>query len=86
MIEKVASLIDLDAICDVSVGTFRINGTYLRSMQERNPASKLLSHPYTVENGSASYSAEESEELTAFVIEQLHRFVPQEKICPVPWR
>jgi spore photoproduct lyase len=56
MLPQIAALVDLDAVCDISIGVFRINGTYLRNMQEKNPSSALLAHPLSVENGSASYS------------------------------
>lgn len=73
-------------VCDVSVGVFRINGSYLRDMQERSPASKLVTYPYTVENGSASYTASEREEMVLFIADKLKAFVSEEKICPVPWQ
>jgi spore photoproduct lyase len=86
MIDHVATLVDMTAVCDISVGVFRINGTYLRNMQERNPSSKLLAHSYTVENGSASYSESDRSELQAFVVNHLRRYVSEDKICPVPWQ
>jgi hypothetical protein len=55
-------------------------------MQERSPASKLVTYPYTVENGSASYTASEREEMVLFIADKLKAFVSEEKICPVPWQ
>lgn len=73
-------------IVDVSVGVFRINSGYLRNMQERRPSSKLVTYPYTVENGAASYKADERSELLDFVSSNVRQFVTEEKICPVPWQ
>lgn len=86
MLTTVAALVDLSALCDISVGIFRINGTYLRNMQEKNPSSSLLAHRYIVENGGASYSLAERQELQSFFIEHLRRYVSEDKICPVPWQ
>jgi len=86
LIEHAFSHISAEQLCDVSIGVFRINGTYLRDMQDQNPASKLVSYPYTIENGSASYPASERAEMIDFVSQKLAGFVSQEKICPVPWQ
>ncbi len=75
-----------EKIIDVSVGVFRINSGYLRNMQERRPTSKLVTYPYTVENGAASYKPDERAELLDFVSNNVRQFVPEEKICPVPWQ
>ncbi len=84
MIEQVTSMVDLNAVSDISIGVFRINSTYLRNMQERNPSSRLLAHAFVVENGSASYSDADRSALQAFIIEHLRRHVPEDKIRPVP--
>ncbi len=84
MIEQVTTLVDMSAVSDISIGVFRINGTYLRNMQERNLSSRLLTHPFVVENGSACYAESDRRELQAFVVDRLRRYVPQDKICPVP--
>ena len=86
MIEQTFSTIDAEKLCDISVGIFRINGSYLRDMQERNPRSKLVTYPYAVECGSASYAQSERREMVEFVSESLRRHVSEEKICPVPWQ
>ena len=73
-------------IDDVSIGVFRISSGYLRTMQERDLSSPIVQYPYTVSNQSASYTPEQHREMLQLVSEQLSLFVPQEKICPVPWQ
>jgi spore photoproduct lyase len=86
LLDEVARSIPPEKLLDVSVGVFRINSSYLRSMQDQNPGSTLVQYPYVAQNGSATYDAESRTELEQFVIERLKTFVPEEKICPVPWQ
>lgn len=78
--------VSAEKVLDVSVGVFRINSGYLRQMQDRRPTSKLVTYPYTVENGAASYTPDERAELVDFVSHNVRQFVSEEKICPVPWQ
>lgn len=77
--------IDPSAVQDVSIGVFRIPAGYLRVMQESNPGSRLLHYPYTIRNGSASHSSEQHTQMLNQISQQLTQYIPQEKICPVPW-
>jgi spore photoproduct lyase len=86
LLDEVARSIPPEKLLDVSVGVFRINSSYLRSMQDQNPGSTLVQYPYVAQIGSATYDAESRTELEQFVIERLKTFVPEEKICPVPWQ
>jgi spore photoproduct lyase len=86
LLEKIQANINIDKILDISVGVFRINSSYLREMQDRLPHSGIVTYPYCVENGAASYAPHEREELVSAVVTQLETFVPKEKICPVPWQ
>jgi len=74
------------AIDDVSIGIFRMPSGYLRAMQDNNPTSALVHYPYTVSNKSASYTPEQQQELITTISEQLRPYLPEEKICPVPWQ
>lgn len=86
MIETVFDSLDGDSLLDISIGVFRINSSYLRTMQSRNRASALVQFPYTVVNGSASYTDNDRETLCSFVMEKLKNYISPEKICPVPWQ
>jgi hypothetical protein len=84
MIEQVARLVDMHLVNDISIGVFRINGTYLRNMQERNPSSGLLAYPFVVKNGSACYADADRSELQALIVECLRQHISEDKIQLVP--
>ena len=86
LVETTFASVDPKTVHDISIGVFRIPSGYLRVMQESNPGSKLLHHPFTIRNGSASHSPEEYTEVIDHVSQQLAQHVSQEKICPVPWQ
>ncbi len=86
LVETTFSAIEPQAITDVSLGVFRINSGYLRTMQEQRPDSKLVTYPYRIEHGSASYTDAEREEMITHVSQHTLRFIPKEKLCPVPWQ
>lgn len=86
LVHHIFSRIQPDKICDVSLGVFRINSGYLRAMQDQRPQSKVITYPYTVENGAASYAPAERGELLEFVAHHVRQFIPEEKICLVPWQ
>lgn len=86
LIDRMARAINLDGLIDISVGVFRINGSYLREMQQRAPHSRLVTYPYTVENGAASYSSTERAEMLSLITSHLKHYLPEEKICLVPWQ
>lgn len=86
LIQHTFTTIEPTKLADISLGVFRINSGYLRAMQEQTPQSKLVTYPYTVERGAASYNPTERAELIEFVTHELRQYVPEEKICPVPWQ
>ncbi len=86
LIHQTFSIVDPHSIYDVSLGVFRIPSGYLRAMQHNNPTSKLVHYPYNVRNNSASYPPSEHQEMIEAVSSDLLQYLPQEKICPVPWQ
>lgn len=86
LVEQTFPAIRAELLTDVSLGVFRIPSGYLRAMQENNPRSKIAHYPYTVQNKCASYTPEEHTAMISSLSEQLARYIPQEKICPVPWQ
>lgn len=86
LINETFSRLNSASIADISIGVFRIPSGYLKQMREANPVSPIVGYPYTVSNQCASYPNEEREEMIATVSEYLKQYVPQEKICPVPWQ
>lgn len=86
LVEETFAVVDPSKVLDVSLGVFRINSGYLREMQDRRPNSKLVMYPYSVERGSASYAPNERAEMIDVVANQVRRFVPDHKVCVVPWQ
>jgi spore photoproduct lyase len=86
LVKQIAESINLSALVDISVGVFRINGSYLREMQQRAPHSRLVTYPYTVTNGAASYATTEREEMLSVITSYLKPLISEEKICLVPWQ
>jgi spore photoproduct lyase len=86
LIHTTFSAIDPGSVYDASLGVFRIPSGYLRAMQHSNPTSKLVQYPYNVRNNSASHAPEEHQEMIQAVASNLSHYLPQEKICPVPWQ
>jgi spore photoproduct lyase len=56
MIEEVAGSVDLSAVKDISIGTFRISGQYLKNMRRKMPDSEIAQYPYVSEDGYYQYS------------------------------
>ncbi len=86
LIAQTFSIVHAPTLTDISLGVFRIASGYRKALQERSPQSKLATYPYKVENSAASYTKEQTEEMLDYVSNELLHFVPQEKICPVPWQ
>lgn len=86
LVRQIFSTLTPESIDDVSIGVFRIPSGYLRAMQDNNPTSALVHYPYTVRNQSASYTPLEHQEMIAAISSELQLYIPQEKICPVPWQ
>jgi spore photoproduct lyase len=86
LIQQTFQTVCAEKLADISLGVFRIASGYRKALQERSPQSKLATYPYKVENSAASYTKEQTEEMLDYVSNELIHFVPQEKICPVPWQ
>jgi len=68
---------------DVSIGTFRMNSTHLRSMQNHAPASVLLHYPYDVNDGTAMYSKEIRASLLNFIANKVKHYVSENRVWPI---
>ena len=56
MMEEVAESVDLSAVKDISIGSFRISGQYLKNMRKKMPDSEIAQYPYVSEDGYYQYS------------------------------
>ncbi len=80
MLEQVYHAIDLGKIIDVSVGTFRISQDYLRKIRKQEPDSAVVWFPFQRENGYYHYPSALMEQMECFLVEQLGKKMPEEKI------
>ena len=86
LVTQTFATVRAELLTDVSLGVFRIPSGYLRAMQTSNPSSAIAHYPYTVKNKCASYTPDDHSEMISHLARHLERYIPQEKICPVPWQ
>lgn len=78
--EKVFSLVDASGLFDVSIGSFRISESYLKSMRRNAPASELVQFPYVNGGGVYRYPSDLNSEMESYMKECVMRYMPEEKI------
>lgn len=79
-VEEVFRLLPAERILDVSVGPFRISAEYLKQIRKSRPASALLSYPFEIHGGVASYNREACAALMNYVYGLLTEHVKPEQI------
>ncbi len=65
---------------DVTVGTFRMNGSYFRRMSQARPTEELVYHDFDHNNGVVSHAFQERLEINDFMTQQLLNYLPENKI------
>ena len=80
LVEEVSSVIDLERLTDVSVGTFRISADYLNKMRKAYPDSEVAWYPYVIQDGVAQYEPEMDRAMQDHVIGLLEKHIGREKI------
>ena len=84
MIDAVASAVDLKAVRDISIGTFRISDQYLKNMRKKYPDSAVTQYPYVNEDGYYQYPAEVRENMEGFMRDLLAEKCPDVQVFD--WR
>jgi len=79
-IEELFQRIDAGRILDISTGVFRMSGRYYKKIRSRQPASDLYYYPFESRDGLVKYRDEDQEAMMAFLVEQLSRHLPEDKI------
>jgi len=74
LLEKINSEIGFDKLDSVSLGVFRMNKVFLKSMQRNREDTDILYYPYTLNNSNYSYSENEKNELINFVTDKIKYF------------
>ena len=76
---KVFSIIDSNAIFDLSIGVFRISSDYLKSMRKKRHCA-ITAYPYENIDGMCSYEQKKSDEMLDFARLELLNYVSSDKI------
>ncbi len=80
MLAEVMAEINWDRLLDVSVGSFRVSQDYLKKMRKNAPDSAVVQFPYENDGGVYHYGKALTQEMEGFLVEQLLRYLPKEKI------
>lgn len=80
MLYQVAERIDMEQLCDVSIGSFRISQDYLKKLRRVMPDSAIVQFPFENDGGVYHYPKALMEEMEQMVAGQLRKWLPEEKI------
>ncbi len=80
MVQTVFSGVPAQSIADVSIGSFRMPQDYLKRMRKSCPDSVIVHYPFEVKNGIAQYSGPLSKTMTGYLLEQIKKHIPKQKI------
>lgn len=80
MLCEISDRIGFDRIEDASVGTFRISQEYLKKMRRDEPFSAVAQFPYENDNGYYHYPLSLMQEMESFLVSDLARRMPKERI------
>jgi spore photoproduct lyase len=80
MLDQVREEIDLSSVMDFSVGSFRISDAYLKQMRRVLPDSPAVQFPFMKKDGTYQYPDSIAEEMETYLVDQLSKSVPREKI------
>ncbi len=80
LVDDVFSQIDGTKLWDVSVGSFRISQDYLKKMRKDMPQSAVVNFPYENVNGYYQYPENIRVEMEDFMLTDISKYVPHEKI------
>ena len=80
LLEQTVREIDLTAVEDFSIGTFRISAGYLKNLRRVLPCSAAAQYPYTNVGGYYQYDPRLAGEMENFMKEKLSAYVPENRI------
>lgn len=80
LIEKTVENININAVQDISIGSFRISQSYLKNMRARDSQSKIVNFPFKNIGGYYQYDEALQTQMEAFMLEKLTEHFPKEKI------
>ena len=80
MLETVRNAVDLSAVRDFSIGSYRQSDQYQKRMRSRFPDSAVAQYPYEVRNGYCMYPKPLREELENGFRDMLGKYVDADRI------
>ena len=80
MLSDVQKHIDVHRLKDVSIGSFRISGEYIKKLRRDFPASSICQFPYENRDGYMQYPQELQNEMENTLLTQLQSLVSRDKI------
>jgi spore photoproduct lyase len=80
MLEKIRETVDLSAVTDFSIGSYRQSDQYQKRMRSRFPDSAVVQYPYEVHNGYCMYPDRLRIELENGFRDMLAQYTEPEKI------
>lgn len=80
MLEKIRETVDLSAVTDFSIGSYRQSDQYQKRMRSRFPDSAVIQYPYEVHNGYCMYPDRLRDELENGFRDMLAQYVDPKRI------
>ncbi|MBO4687773.1 MAG: radical SAM protein [Clostridiales bacterium] len=80
MFSEVKKCIDGHRLKDVSIGSFRISGEYIKKLRKDFPASSICQFPYENRDGYMQYPATLQNEMENHLLTLLQSYISKEKI------
>lgn len=80
LIGKISSMVDMDKIKDVSVGTFRISAEFLKNIRKQEKMSSVVQFPFESTDGYYHYPEVIENGLTQTVVNELKKYIGEDKI------
>jgi TonB-dependent SusC/RagA subfamily outer membrane receptor len=80
MLEKTRETVDLSAVTDFSIGSYRQSDQYQKRMRSRFPDSAVIQYPYEVHNGYCMYPDRLRNELENGFRDMLAKYVDPKRI------
>lgn len=80
MLEEISARLNLNQLQDVSVGSFRVSGEYLKKMRKIQPDSGVVQFPFQNDGGYYHYPDDIWHEMEDFLVMRLKKYISEEKI------
>ena len=80
LIETTIKNIDINAVRDISIGSFRISQTYLKNMRDCDNKSKIVNFPFKNIDGTYQYPKDLQTEMEQYLYDKLSNYFDKQRI------